>query len=113
MIIMETEQPEIFQKVIKEAISRIEDKQQEEDDKKEAEKLRQKFLKKYLDIFTKKLKKGYVIDCNPVKIETKKNHNIKPVNCRTPIPIPLHFPKPANQELKYYLQAGIIEGCHH
>ena len=43
----------MFQKVINKAISRIEDKQKEDEDKKEAEKLRQKFLKKYSDVFPK------------------------------------------------------------
>ena len=46
-----------FQKIINEAISRIEDKQKEEEDKKEAEQVRQKFLKKYSDVFTKNSEK--------------------------------------------------------
>ena len=45
----------MFQKVINEAISKIEDKEKEEEDKKKAEKLRQKYLKKYSDVFTKKM----------------------------------------------------------
>ena len=31
----------------------------------------------------------------------------------TPIPIPLYLCKAANAELKRYIQAGIIEKCHH
>ena len=54
-----------------------------------------------------------VIKCAPVKIEKKKDRNIKPVNCRTPIPIQLHLRKAANQELKDFVKAGIVEKCHH
>ena len=64
-------------------------------------------------MFTEKLKKGDTIKCKPVKIEKKKDKNIKPVNCRTPIPIPIHLRKPANVELKGYLEAGIIERRNH
>ena len=46
--------------------------------------------------------------CNEVKIETKKDRKIKPTNCRTPIPVQLHFRKAAHQEIKDSLKAGII-----
>ena len=69
--------------------------------------------KKYSDVFKKYLEKGDTIRCNPVKIETKTDRNIKPVNCRTPIPVQLHFRKAAGQEIKDFLKAGIIEKCHH
>ena len=52
--------------------------------------LRKKYLKKYSDVFKKKLEKGDTIICNPVKIEIKTDRNIKPLNCRTPIPVQLH-----------------------
>ena len=48
-----------------------------------------------------------------MKIETKKDQNIKPINCRTPILVQLHFRKAADQEIKDFLKAGIIEKCHH
>ena len=59
------------------------------------------------------MEKGDTIKCDPVKIETKTDRNIKPVNCRTPIPVQLHFRKAADQEIKDFLKAGIIEKCHH
>ena len=90
----------MFQKVINEAKSKIENKEKEEEDKKKAEKLRQKYLKKYSDVFTIKLKKGDIMKCAPVKIEKTNDRNIKPVNCRTPIPVQLHLRKAADQELK-------------
>ena len=62
---------------------------------------------------TTKLKKGDIIKCDPLKIETKKDRKIKPVNRRVPIPIPIHLHKAANKELQDYLEAGIVEKCHH
>ena len=59
------------------------------------------------------MEKGDTIRCDPVKIETKKDQNIKPINCRTPILVQLHFRKAADQEIKDFLKAGIIEKCHH
>ena len=75
--------------------------------------MKTEFLKKYGDVFTKKLRKGDVIKCAPVKIETKNDRNIKPVNCCTPIPVQLHLRKAANQELKDFVKAGIVKKYQH
>ena len=48
-----------------------------------------------------------------MKIESKTDRNMKPLNCRTPIRIELHFRKAADQEIKDFLKVGIIEKCHH
>ena len=59
------------------------------------------------------MKKCDIMKCASVKIERKNDQNIKPVNCRTPIPVQLHLRKAADQELKDFIKAGIIEKCHH
>ena len=43
----------------------------------------------------------------------RKDSNIKPVNCRTPIPVLAHHRKSADREIKDFLRAGIIKKCHH
>ena len=90
----------IFQRVLKEAISKLESKEKEDEDKKIAEMPRKKYLKKYSDVFKKKWGKGDTIRCNPVKIETKTDRNIKPINCRTPIPVQLHSEKQQTRKSK-------------
>ena len=54
----EDKNPEIFQKVLQEAILKIECKEKEEENRRIAEMLRKKYLKKYSDVFEKKLEKG-------------------------------------------------------
>ena len=76
---------DMFQKVLNKAISKIESKEKEEGNREIAEMLSKKNLKKYSDAFKKELEIGDTIRCDPVKIETKKDQNIKPINCRTPI----------------------------
>ena len=48
-----------------------------------------------------------------MKIETKSDEKIKPVNCCVPVPIPLHLRKAADKELKALLDAGVLEKYHH
>ena len=103
----------MFKKVLEEAISIIGSKEKEEENRKIAEVLKKKYLKKYSDVFKKRLERGDTIRCDPVKIETKKDSNIKPINCRTPIPVQLHYRKAADREIKDFLKAGIIKTCHH
>ena len=74
---------------------------------------RKKYLKKYSDVFKKRLERGNTIRCNPDRIETRKDSNIKPINCRTPIPVLAHYRKSADREIKDFLRAGIIKKCHH
>ena len=45
----------MFKEVLEEAISKIESKEKEEENRKIAEMLRKKYLKKYSDVFKKKL----------------------------------------------------------
>merc|ERR1711954_175330 len=104
--------PEMFQKVLNEAISKIESKEKEEENRKIAEMLRKKCLKKYSDIFKKRLERGDTIRCNPVKIETKTDSNIKPINCRTPIPIQLHYRKAADREISQNFHFLLISSFH-
>ena len=47
----------MFQKVLNKAISKIESKEKEEEDRKIADMLRKKYLKKYSDVFQTKLEK--------------------------------------------------------
>merc|ERR1711954_392046 len=72
--------------------------------------LRKKYLKKCSDVFKKRLEKGDTIRCDTVKIETKKDSNIKPINCRT---VQLHYRKAADRKIKVFLKAGIIKKCNH
>merc|ERR1712106_147393 len=58
-------------------------------DEKEAEKLKNYFLKKYSEVFRDSLEKGDVIKCKQIKIEKKENTNAKPHNCRVPSVIPM------------------------
>ena len=51
----------MFQKVLNEAILKIKSKVKEGEDRKIAEMLRKKYLKKYSDVFKKKLEKGDTI----------------------------------------------------
>merc|ERR1711954_517868 len=72
------ENPKLLQDVINHAIERIENKESEEKNKKTAESMRKKFLKKYADVFKEKLEKGDKVRCPPVRIETIKNTKVKP-----------------------------------
>ena len=81
----------MFKEVLEEAISKIESKEKEEENRKIAEMLGKKHLKKYSDVFKKRLKRGDPIRCDPVKIKTIKDLNFKPINCRTHIPVQAHY----------------------
>ena len=82
--------------MLDEAISRIKSKEKDEENRKIAEGIKKKYLKKYADVFKKKLERGDKIKCQTVQIETTKDSNIKPVNCRTPVPVLAHFRKSAD-----------------
>merc|ERR1711954_362978 len=84
------ENPKLLQNVINNAIERIENKESEEKNRKTAESMRKKFLKKYSDVFKETLEKGDKVRCPPVRIETIKNTKVKPINCRVPDPVPAH-----------------------
>ena len=105
----EDKNTEMFKKVLEEAISKIESKEKEEENRKIAEMLRKKYLKKYSDVFKKRLERGDTIRCNPVKIETNKDSNIRPINCRTPIPVEAHYRRAADREIKDFLKAGNLK----
>ena len=77
-----------------------------------AKRIKKKYLKKYSDVFKKKLERGDTIRCDPVCIETRIYSNIKPVNCRTPIPVLAHYRKSADRRIKDFLCAGIIKKCY-
>ena len=74
------ENPKLLQNVINQAIERIENKESEEKNKRTAEEMRKKFLKKYADVFKEILEKGDKVRCPPVRIETIKNAKVKPIN---------------------------------
>ena len=59
----------MFKKVLEEAILKIESKEKKSENRKIAEMLRKKYLKKYSDVFKKRLERGDTIRCNPVKIK--------------------------------------------
>ena len=63
---------------------KIESKEKEEENRKIAEMLRKKYLKKFSDVFKKKFERGDAMKCDEVKIKTKKDRKIKPTNCRNP-----------------------------
>ena len=50
-----------------------------------------------------------VIDVDDVTIETRKDDKIKPVYCRTPVPVPIHLRKAAEKKLKALLDAGVLD----
>merc|ERR1712081_150239 len=91
----------------------VENKETEEKNKRIAEEMRKKFLKKYSDVFKEKLEKGDKVRCPPVRIETIKNTKVKPINCRVPAPVPAHYRKASDKLIRDFLKAGIIERCHH
>ena len=109
----EEENPELFKKVLDEAIAKIKSKENDEKNKRIAEEIRKKYLKKYSDIFKEKLEKGDKVKCPPVQIETTKESGVKPINCRTPVPVLAHYRKSADKQIRDFLQAGIIKRCHH
>merc|ERR1712081_39648 len=109
----EEDNPELFKKVLHEAIANIESKETDEKNKRIAEDIRKKYLKKYADIFKEKLEKGDKVNGPPVRIETIKGSGVKPIKCRTPVPVPAHYGKSADKQIRDFLRAGIIERCHH
>ena len=109
----EVENPELFKQVLNQAIANIESKDAQEKNKKIAEDMKKKYLKKYRDVFKEKLERGDKVKCPPVRIETIKGSRIKPINCRTPVPVPAHYRKSADKQIRDFLRAGIIERCHH
>ena len=84
-----------------------------EENRKIAEGIKKKYLKKYACVFKKKFKRGDKIKCQPVRIETTKDSNIKPVNCRIPVPVLAHYRKSADRQIRDFLGAGIMERCCH
>ena len=56
----------MFKKVLEEAISKIESKEKDEENRKIAEGIKKKYLKKYSDVFKKRLERGDTIRCDPV-----------------------------------------------
>merc|ERR1711954_236915 len=86
--VKEVQNPELFRHVLNQAIERIESKEAQEKNKRIAEEMRKKFLKKYSDVFKEKLERGDKVKYPPVRIETIKISKIKPINCRTPAPVP-------------------------
>ena len=76
--------------MLHEANAKIESKENNEKNKRIAEEIRKKYLKKYSDIFKEKLEKGDKVKCPPVRIKTTKDSGVKPINCRTPVPVLAH-----------------------
>merc|ERR1711954_529444 len=107
------ENPKLLQNVLNQAIEGIENKESEEKNKRTAEEMRKKFLKKYADVFKEKLEKGDKVRCPPVRIETIKKKKVKPINCRVSAPVPAHYRKASDKLIRDFLKAGIIERCHH
>ena len=54
--------------MLHEAIANIESKETDEKNKRIAEDIRKKYLKKYADIFKEKLEKGNKLKCPPLRI---------------------------------------------
>merc|ERR1711954_148524 len=79
----EVENPELFKQVLNQAIANIENKEAQEKNRKIAEDMKKKYLKKYHYVFKEKLERGDKVNCPPVRIETIKTSKIKPINCRT------------------------------
>ena len=59
------------------------------------------------------MERGDKVRCPPVRIVTIKNSKVKPINCRVPAPVPAHYRKSADKQIRDFLRAGIIERCHH
>ena len=99
----EVDNPELFKKVLNEAIGNIESKEAQEKNKKIAEDMRKKYLKKYAEVFKEKLERGDKVKCPPVRIKTIKGSGVKPINCRTPVPVPAHYRKSADKQIRDFL----------
>ena len=75
----------------------------------EAQKLKDKIVKKYKSCFTTKLKKGDVLKIPPIQLEIDETKKIKPYMATTPYPIPIHMREAALEEWREMINAGVVE----
>ena len=74
----------------------------------ECKKLKNKILKKYADVFKDKLEKTDRVNIPPVKLQIDESRKISPVYINTPFDVSYHLRKPAKEEFREMVNAGII-----
>ena len=71
-------------------------------------------MSKFKDIFKSELDPDDIINNEePIRLDINTESNIEPENVKTPIPIPLHLRKAADEELRRALKGGWLEPVHH
>ena len=76
--------------------------------------LREKLLHKFKDVFKVDLDPEDVINQEEdIRLDIDSSSNITPENVKTPISIPLHLRKAADEELRRALHSGWLEPVHH
>ena len=71
-------------------------------------KLKNKILKKYADVFKDKLEKTDRVNIPPVKLQIDESRKIPPVHINKPFDVSYHLRKPAKEEFREMVNAGII-----
>ena len=74
----------------------------------ECKKLKNKILRKYADVFKDKLDKTDRVNIPPVKLQIDESRNIPPVHINKPFDVSYHMRKPAKEEFREIIEAGII-----
>ena len=74
----------------------------------ECKKLKNKILRKYADVFKDKLDKTDRVNIPPVKLQIDESRNIPPVHINKPFDVSYHMRKPAKEEFREMIEAGII-----
>ena len=74
----------------------------------ECKKLKNKILRKYADIFKDKLDKTDRVNIPPVKLQIDESRNIQPVHINKPYDVSYHMRKPAKEEFREMIKAGIL-----
>ena len=72
------------------------------------QKLSNKILTKYADVFKDKLGKGDRVNIPPVKLQIDESKNVPPVHINKPFDVAYHLRKPAKKEFREMVNAGIV-----
>ena len=74
----------------------------------ECQKLQNKILTKYADVFKDKLEKGDRVNIPPVKLQIDESKKVPPVHINKPFDVAYHLRKPAKKEFREMVNAGIV-----
>ena len=76
--------------------------------------LKQRLLIKFKDMFKTDLGPEDIISQEePIRLDIDTECDIQPENVKTPISIPLHLRKAADEELRRAIKGGWLEPVHH